>query len=79
MRQFVPGYATIAEPLQVCKTELLRKAPNGYARKPWTKSTRIQSSVEMTRVYSALQTAFSKATMLVHHDPTRPTYVDVDA
>jgi hypothetical protein len=29
--------------------------------------------------YKAIQTAFSKPTFLVHHDPDKQLYVDVDA
>ena len=82
LRNYIAWYAQKSDPLQRRKTLLLRSFPanKGRQRKIYSARTVVEkpSAVELDS-YRQLQEAFSKAKLLVHHDPTRTTYVDVDA
>ena len=86
LRQYVPFYSHLAEPLQNRKTLMLRQSPASMndersqpARRQFTRIATFQPSSAETDSYKAIQTAFSKPTFLVHHDPEKQLYVDVDA
>lgn len=81
MRNYVPYYAQLSNPLQIRKTLLLKNLPvKGAARKRYSSGTRLDIPTESERSsYQAIQEVFSKPTFLVHHDRTRQLYADVDA
>jgi hypothetical protein len=81
LRQYVPFYAILAQPLQQRKTELLRKGPiRGSPRKRYSGSTKITDPTEAELVsFREIQEALSSPTYLVHHNPARTLYIDVDS
>ena len=82
LRNYIAWYAQKSEPLQRRKTLLLRESPSSKGRQRKVYSARTQLAAATTaelESYRQLQEAFRKATLLVHHDPTRPLYIDVDA
>ena len=72
-------YAGISKPLQDRKTELLKGAPQGSARKAFAARTRFEPTEAEYKSFQAVQTALSKPTFLVHFDPARPLFVDLDS
>jgi len=80
LRQYIPEYAIKANPLQVCKTELLKRAPNkGRSRKTFAAKEAFAYPTGAERVaYQEIQKALTKPTTLVFHDPMRRLYCDLD-
>jgi hypothetical protein len=81
LRQYIPYYAQLTEPLQNRKTRLLRKGPKaGAARKDYAKKTSIDdvSNLE-TESFKAIQRNFDRPTFLHHQDSKRRLYIDLDA
>ncbi|MGI4816790.1 MAG: reverse transcriptase domain-containing protein, partial [Janthinobacterium lividum] len=81
LRQYVPFYAAIAEPLQRLKTLLLKDGPDkGAARKNYSLKTPVPAPSPSEQVsFEELQKALSKPTYLVHYSPKRQLYIDVDS
>ena len=80
LRKYIANYAIISEPLQRQKTLALKKAPSnaGNLRNHFCKTTSIPKSEENFEAYQRIQQAFQQPTFLVHFDPTRQLYIDVD-
>ena len=82
LRNYIAWYAQKSNPLQRRKTLLLRSSPTNKKRqrKIYSAKTVVKKpfAAELDS-YRQLQKAFSKAKLFVHHDPTRITYVNVDA
>lgn len=81
LRKFVPKYAAVTKPLQDLKTQLLKNAPTkGQKRKGYSTRTRITLVEEShTKSFLDLKNALSKTSILVHFDPDRTLYIDIDA
>lgn len=82
LRNYIAWYAQKSDALQRRKTLLLRSSPTnkGRQRKVYSARTVLEKpSEEEHESYRQLQEAFHQASLLVHHDPTRVTYIDVDA
>jgi hypothetical protein len=81
LRQYVPFYAAISEPLQLRKTALLRKGPvEGAARRNYSRTTKVGLPSPSEQIsFEELQKALTKPTYLVHHNPARDLYIDVDS
>ena len=82
LRNYIAWYAQKSNPLQLRKTMLLRSSPSnkGRQRKIYSARTTLEKPSEAEiESYNQLQEAFGKAELLIHHDPTRVTYIDVDA
>jgi hypothetical protein len=80
LRQYVPYYSQIVAPLQARKTMMLRNAPSGNRRKKFTNANAVLSpSVAETNAFNTLQARLSQPTYLVHFNPSRRLYIDVDA
>ena len=82
LRQYVPYYAQIAEPLQKRKTLLIQtlKGIEGNARKREAGRTSLAGVIPAELdAFHQLQSTFSRPTILTHHDPKRRLYVDLDA
>jgi len=83
LRNYVPNYAKITEPLQQRKTDLLaigrKEGATGprrkgfVARTTWTPTELERVSFETTKDY------LSSPKSLTHHDPERQTYAKLDA
>ena len=80
LRNYIPYYAQLAEPLQRAKTEKLKKAPHGkQSRAHFTSSTQVEDSPLLLDAFNALQKEFAKPSLLHHYDKTRPVYIHLDA
>jgi len=80
LRNYIPGYSQIGEPLQKEKAARLRKAPRqGHTRKNFTKTSEIEPTEELLDAFHQLQKRFAGPTTLAHFDPKWQLYIDVDA
>ena len=80
LRNYIPYYAALAEPLQKRKTESLRTAPTGkHSRAHFTSTSVVEPTSELVDAFNALQSGFAKPSMLHHFDRTRPLYIHLDA
>ena len=82
LRNYIAWYAQKSNSLQRRKTLLLRSSSTNKERQRKIYSARIvvkkPFAAELDS-YRQLQKAFSKTKLLIHHDSTRTTYVNVDA
>ena len=81
LRQYVPFYAAVSGPLQDRKTLLLQKGPiAGPQRRSFASQTALLNPTEAERTsFEELQKLLSTPTYLVHYDPNRRLYADIDA
>src|SRR5438045_6236072 len=81
LRQYIPFYAAISGPLQDHKTLLLQKGPTaGSQRRYFSLQTPLLDPTEAELLsFKALQELLSKPSYLVHFDPNRRLYADIDA
>ena len=81
LRQYIPYYAQKADSLQRRKVLLLKDAPmKGRARKRHGLQTAVNNPTEEELdSFNQLQSAFSRASFLVHFDPKRGLFIDIDA
>lgn len=81
LRKFVPRYAAVAKPLHDLKTHLLKDAPTkGQIRKGYLSRTKIKDPDAMhIKAFSDLKSTLTKLSILVHFDPSRTLYIDIDA
>lgn len=80
LRQYVPYFSQLKDALEQEKTRLLKDAPkSGHARSSFASNKRIIPTPEIIASFNAVQEQFQNETMLFHHDPSRPVYIDPDA
>lgn len=82
LRSSIPRYAQRANPLQQRKTELTKVIPKeakGHARKRHSSSSYYEPTEAEVKAFQDLQEAFSSPTFLIHFDPSRRLYIDLDA
>lgn len=81
LRSYIYFYAQLASPLQALKTSLLKRAPeSGQQRQAYASKTRLEAPSEKELAsFHALQEALCRPTMLVHHNPDRVLWIDLDA
>ena len=81
LRQYVHFYAQLASPLQDLKTRLLKEAPvKGTERRVYSSKCRLPLATNQeTESFKSLQEALSRPSLLVHFDPNRPLWIDLDA
>lgn len=82
LRSSIPRYAQRANPLQQRKTELTKAIPKeskGHTRKRHSGSSFYEPTEAELQAFKDLQEAFSSPTFLVHFDPSRRLYIDLDA
>ena len=79
MRNYVPLYSLIAHSLQETKTHLLKDAPDhSKERLAFTQKSIINLTSDEIEAFEAIQEYFHQETMLVHFDPARCFYIDLD-
>lgn len=81
LQLYIPYYAQITAPLQLCKTELLWQSLKlfKFAQKMFICHTSIKkSSSEEMKAFIMLQQLFAKPTFLAYFDLTKHLYIDVD-
>ena len=71
LRPYTAWYAQISEPLQICKTELLKPSPKGYReQKSFPANTRLSHpTAEEVALFTTLQKLLSSPSYLIHHNP----------
>lgn len=81
LRNYIPYYAQIVDPLQKRKTTLGRQAMgSGKSRRAKTSSIALDEPTDQELLaFKHLQDQFRKPSILVHFDPEKPLYVDLDA
>ncbi len=81
LREKVPYYAQITEPLQNRKTNLSRTvSTKGNVRKHQASQTSLEEpTAQEKRAFETLQAIYMAATFLHHFDPSRRLYIDVDS
>lgn len=81
LREYVPFYAGISKSLQARKTELLKPSPvAGNARKSFASRTRVENATPLEKeAFRILQSLLSAPTYLIHHDPARQLFIDLDS
>ncbi len=80
LQSYVHFYAQLAESLQTLKITMLKAALlEEPQRRSFSLTTQLPPSTPReTARFSSLQDALSKLSMLVHHDPTRDLWLDLD-
>ncbi len=81
LRSYIHYYTQQASPLQALKTRLLKKAPeSGQQSRAYASKTKLEPPTERElAAFDALQLALSQPTTLVHHNPDRLLWIDLDA
>jgi hypothetical protein len=81
LRDKVPFYAHISKPVQDMKTELFKKAPSaGTSRKVFAAREAFAYPTGAERAsFAVLQKALTAETILVHANPDRALFCDLDA
>ena len=79
MRNYIPLYSLITHPLQETKTHLLKDTPNhSKERLAFTQKSIINSTSDEIKAFEAIQEYFHQKMMLVHFDPARCLYINLD-
>ena len=81
LRSSVHYYAQLAQSLQALKTSLLKQAPTkGNPRRAYSSQYRLSPpTASELASFESLQEALCRPTTLVHHDPDRVLWIDLDA
>ena len=81
LRNYIHFYAQLAAPLQALKTYLLRDAPSsGQQRRTYASKTRLGPPTPQEHAsFLSIQEALSQPSTLVHHDPDKTLWIDLDA
>ena len=81
LRDNIHYYAQLAQPLQALKTSLLKQAPSkGNPRRAYVSAHKLDEPTALQKAsFDSLQEALCRQTTLVHHDPERVMWVDLDA
>jgi hypothetical protein len=83
LRQFVPFYAKIIEPLQKRKTELLaigrEQGATGAKRKGYVTRTKWEPNEKEIASFESVKAYLSDPRTLIHCDPARQLYLKIDA
>ena len=81
LRQYVHLYAQLSKELQDLKTEMLKDSPtSGRPRKVYSSTKKLSPPTEKQMAsYQLLQDALSQPSILVHFDPSRTLWIDLDA
>ena len=81
LRNYIHFYAQLAAPLQALKTSHLRNAPvSGQQRRAYASKTRLGPPTPQEHAsFLSIQKALSQPSTLVHHDPNKTLWIDLDA
>ncbi|KZZ86573.1 Ribonuclease H-like protein [Ascosphaera apis ARSEF 7405] len=82
LRQFIPGYARIAKPLEDYKTLLLKESPAlaGAKRRNFSLKRDLLEATDKERAaFEELQAILKQGLFLHHQDPALPLFINVDA
>ena len=78
---YIHFYAHLAAPLQALKTSLLRDAPvSGQQRRAYASKTKLGVPIPQELAsFQSIQDALSHPSTLVHHNPDKTLWIDLDA
>ena len=81
LRSYIHFYAQLAAPLQELKTSLLCHAPvAGQQRRAYASKTKLGSPTPRElSFFQSIQDPLSQPSTLVHHDPEKVLWIDLDA
>lgn len=80
LRSYIYYYAGVSRPLQDLKTLLLKASPKeGRQRKTYSSKTKISGTDAEIAAFNTLQSLLSRPCILVHFNPNRTLWIDVDA
>ncbi|KAI0997352.1 hypothetical protein K3495_g10831 [Podosphaera aphanis] len=80
LRQYIPFYAAIVDPLQARKTLLSKSITQNRQRKSTASRTELLfPTAREKEAFDHLQGMFKRSSILVHYDNHRQTYIDIDA
>ena len=81
LRNYIHFYAQLAAPLQTLKTSLLRNAlVSGQQRRAYASKTKLGPPTPQEHAsFLSIQEALSQPLTLVHHDPDKTLWIDLDA
>ena len=81
LRNYIHFYAQLAAPLQALKTALLRDAPvSGQQRRAYASKTKLGvPTPQELAFFQSIQDALSHPSTLVHHNPDKTLWIDLDA
>ncbi len=81
LRNYIPRYAQVCQPLQERKTSLLKKSPKekGNSRRAYARRTHLMPTPTEQKAFDTLQELLSRPTTLAHFDNKRHLYIDMDA
>lgn len=79
IRQYIHFYASISRPLQDLKTSLLKNGPrDGAKRKTYTSKMKLLLTRKEEASFEALQKALGETSILIHFNPKRVLWIDLD-
>ena len=79
MQNYIPLYSLIVHPLQETKTHLLKDMPDhSKKRLAFTQKSVINLTSDEIKTFEAIQEYFHQEMMLVHFDPVRCFYINLD-
>lgn len=80
LRSYIHYYAQLVSLLQALKTNFLKRAPESdQQRWAYASRTRLEPPTKKElAAFDALQLALSRPTTLVHYNPDRPLWIDLD-
>ena len=82
LRDYIPYYTQKIKPLQKRKTLLLQASPTSKRQARCSYSTRMlvnQPSQAELAVFATIQNEFRRHTFLIHFNPARQLYINIDA
>lgn len=81
LRSYIHFYAQLATPLQALKTSLLQRAPlGGQQRRAYASKTKLGTPTPQELAsFLSIQEALSQPSTLVHHNPEKTLWIDLDA
>lgn len=81
LRSYIHYYAQLTSLLQILKTSPLKRAPeSGQQRWAYVSKIKLEISIEKElAAFDVLQLALSQPITLVHHNPNKALWIDLDA
>ena len=80
LRMYVPYFAKLNEPLESLRTAIFKEAPvKGAKRSSYGARAKIPDDPALREAFKHIQSHLSDPQRLIHHDSSRPSYLDVDA
>lgn len=81
LRSYIHFDAQLSEPLHSLKTRILKSAPvSGQQRRAYASTTKLGAPTQLKLAcFRSIQDALLEPSILVHHDPDKILWIDLDA